>query len=294
MSYEIIVDSTCDLSPEFIKANKLTVIPMKYQIEGKDYINYPDHREMSHKDFFELLNKTKEAHTAQLNSEEIKEIYSKFLKEGKDILAIVFSSALSGSYNAVRLAVDELQEEYPKRKIICIDSLCASGGEGLLTYYAALNRDKGMSIEDNEKYILNLIPRLCHWFTITDIDLLRRGGRLSNGSAFMAKMLKINPVLHVSNEGKLVAIYKKIGRKQAIKQLIKEFLEKYDRSYAQKIFINQANCMEDAEYLKKQISIELTQRHIPYDNIHILDIGPVIGSHSGPGTLAIFFVGNKR
>ncbi|MGM9971850.1 MAG: DegV family protein [Anaeroplasmataceae bacterium] len=289
MSYVIITDSTTDLSEELVSKWDLKVMPMHFTIGQKEYLNYPDGREISNKDFYNELRNGKMATTSQLNSEYVYEYFKGFLEEGHDILALIFSSGLSGSFNAVRLATEQLKEEYQNRKILIIDSLCASMGEGLFAYYGAMNKKDGMTIEENYEYLNSIIHNIAHWFTVGDIDFLKRGGRLSNASAFVAKILKINPVLHVDDKGHLVARMKKIGRKNAINELVNQLDKTIDRNLDQVIFISHGDCYDEALALSNKIK----EVYEPVDVI-IGEIGPVIGAHSGPGTLAVFFLANHR
>ena len=197
MSYVIFTDSTTDLPVDFVNTNNIKVIPMKFIIEGKEYKNYLDEREMKAKDFYDLERKGVIAKTAQLTTFEIVEAYKEELDKGNDILAIGFSSGLSGTFNSMRLAKEELEEEYKDRKILIIDSLCASMGEGLFVYYANLYKNEGLSLEENYQKLLELRPHLVHWFTVENLNTLRRGGRVSNATAFIANALNIKPVLHV-------------------------------------------------------------------------------------------------
>ncbi len=289
MSYVIITDSTCDLPNDFVLANDIKVIPMHFQVEGREYINYLDEREMGSHDFYDKMRAGAVSKTSQLTIPDIKEAYKKELDRGLDILGIVFSSALSGTFNTVRLTVEELKEEYPERSIMIIDSKCASLGEGLFVYYANKFKSEGASLLECHQKLEDLKLHLAHWFTVDDIDTLRRGGRLSNAQAFVAKLAKIKPVLHVSDEGKLVAVYKKIGRRQALLQLVTEMKKTIDTSFKQTIMIAHGDDLEDALYVGNKVNELVDCEKIIYNNI-----GPVIGSHSGPGTIALFFIASKR
>ena len=281
MSYVVISDVTTDLPVDVIDKHNLIIMPMKYT-------NYSDFREQSLTDFYNEMRLGKNTHTMQLNSEVYKETYRKYLENGEDILGIIFSSGLSGSFNSARIAVDELKEEYPDRKILIIDSLAASTGEGIVALEAAINKEKGMSIEDNFKNIEEFKFNVAHWFTVENLEYLRRGGRVSNTAAFAAKMLNIKPVLHVDNEGHLIPVSKKIGRKNSIKEIVEQFKNTYDSSY-DTVVITHADCFDDAMYLKKLLLEVCSPK-----NLIISNIGTVIGSHSGPGTLALFFKASKR
>lgn len=289
MSYIIITDSTTDLPNEFVKENGIEVIPMHFQLDDIEYVNYLDERELSSKDFYNSMRSGSMTKTSQLTITDIQAVYREKLTAGYDILGIGFSSALSGTFNAMRLAVEELKEEFPSRKIIIIDSKCASLGEGLFVYYANEYKKQGLTLEENATKLNELLPHLVHWFTVDDIETLRRGGRVTNVQAFLAKLTKIKPVLHVDDEGRLIAVYKKIGRRQALKQLVDELEKTYDRSYEQTIMIGHGDCYDDALYIANKI-----KEIVPVKEVVINNIGPVIGAHSGPGTVALFFVGSKR
>ena len=288
MSYVVISDVTTDLPVDVIDEHNLIIMPMKYSVDNVEYTNYSDFREQSLTDFYNEMRLGKNTHTMQLNSEVYKETYRKYLEKGEDILGIIFSSGLSGSFNSARIAVDELKEEYPDRKILIIDSLAASTGEGIVALEAAINKEKGMSIEDNFKNIEEFKFNVAHWFTVENLEYLRRGGRVSNTAAFAAKMLNIKPVLHVDNEGHLIPVSKKIGRKNSIKEIVEQFKNTYDSSY-DTVVITHADCLDDAMYLKKLLLEVCSPK-----NLIISNIGTVIGSHSGPGTLALFFKASKR
>jgi len=287
--YVIVTDSTTDLSQELIDKLGLVVIPLTFKCDDKEYVNYPDGREMSNKEFYEAERKGKQFTTAQITPQQFIDEFKKHLDMGKDILAVIFSSGLSGTANSAHLAIEEIAPDYPDRKILMVDSLCASMGEGLFAYYASKNKESGMSLEDNHDALENMKLKLAHWFTVSDIDFLKRGGRLSNASAFVAKALRINPVLHVDNEGHLINRFKKIGRKSAIKEILNQLLDTIDVTYKQTIFISHGDCKEDAEYLAS-----LIRKEIDVEDIIIGEIGPVIGAHSGPGTLAVFFIASHR
>ncbi len=288
MEYVIVTDVTCDLPQDLIEKHNLFVMPMQYSVGDKNYTNYPDFREQSLSDFYKEMEAGKMTHTVQLNSEVYKETYKKFLDEGKDILGVIFSSGLSGSYNSARIAVEELKEEYPERKIYIVDTLAASTGEGYIALMASKNKEEGLSIEDNYKALEELKLHVAHWFTVSNLEYLRRGGRVSNTAAYAAKVLNIKPVLHVDNEGHLIAVSKKIGRKNSIKEIAKNFTETFDRS-SDLVIISHAECLEDAEYLKSLVVEAASPKTIIMSNI-----GTVIGSHSGPGTLALYFKASKR
>ena len=288
MSYVVITDVTCDLPVDVIEEHNIIVMPMKYSVDNKEFTNYADFREQSLKEFYDEMRSGKITHTMQLNSEVYKETYRQYLEKGLDILGVVFSSGLSGSYNSCRIAVEELLEEFPDRKIEIIDTLAASTGEGIVALQAAINLENGMSLRENYDNIEEFKLYVGHWFTVENLEYLRRGGRVSNTAAFAAKMLNIKPVLHVDNDGHLIPVFKKIGRKNSIKEIVEQFKNTYDSSY-DTVVITHADCIEDAMYLKKLLLEVFTPK-----NLIISNIGTVIGSHSGPGTLALFFKASHR
>ena len=229
--------------------------------------------------------------TQQASIEDTEKVFREILKEGKDILHIAFSSGLSGTANAARLAAENMMEEFPGHKIIVIDSLCASLGQGLLVDYALKLQQQGKNMEETAKWLEDHIQNICHLFTVEDLKYLQRGGRISKTTALVGTMIGIKPVLHVDPEGKLVSISKVRGRKQSIQALVNKMEEnigKY-RDEKQPIFISHGDCIEDANYLA-----ELVKERFGYDEFLINDVGPTIGAHSGPGTLALFFMGETR
>jgi len=257
-------------------------------MDGKDYKNYSDNRELSPKDFYAALREGKTASTSLVNSYAFYEFFKPFLKDGKDVLYIGFSSGLSASFEQSKMAAKQLSEEFPDRKIICIDSLCASMGEALLAYYAAVEKQNGKSIEEVAEFMRGLVPKLCHWFTVDDLQHLKRGGRVSAAAAAVGTLLSIKPILHVNNAGKLIPKEKIRGRKKSIEALFSKMKENIENPISQTVFISHGDCIEDAEYLK-----ELTLT-LGVKKVVIGYIGPVIGAHSGPGTVALFFVGKER
>lgn len=293
MGYVIISDSTCDLSPEVQKELDVKFMPLSFRIENKEYKNYFDEREMKLKKFYELLKAGSVATTSQLNIIDIENYFRKYLLKNQDIMYICFSSGLSGTFNAARLAKQELEEEFPLRKIEVIDSLSASSGEGLLVYQAHVNRKAGMSMRDNVSFCETYRYRIKHWFTVDDIDTLKRGGRLTPSKAFLAKILNIKPILNVDNAGHLQAVSKKSGRKAALRQLVANTMADIELDETFPTFVTHAECIEDAQIVKAMLEEEYKARGIN-SPIYITKIGPVIGAHSGPGTLAVFTVGSER
>lgn len=287
--FQLLTDSCVDLPSSFVEELDVKVIPLSFSIQDKEYLNYLDERELSNQQFYQLLRERVISKTTQINEYRFIEFFEPFLQEGYDILYIGFSSALSGTYNSSVQAANELQTKYPNQKIITIDSLAASMGQGLLVTYAARLKKEGKSLEEIVKWVEDNKRKICHLFTVGDLNYLRRGGRLSYSKALLGTILRVKPLLHVSNEGKLVQTGMKRGRMSALDAMISRLVETIENPEGQTIFISHGDCLDDAEYVKEQIKAKL-----PVGEIMIHYIGPVIGSHSGLDTLAIFYYGNDR
>ncbi|HEY8444634.1 MAG TPA: DegV family protein [Bacilli bacterium] len=287
--FQLLTDSCVDLPSGFVEELDVKVIPLSFSIQDKEYLNYLDERESSNQQFYQLLRERVISKTTQINEYRFIEFFEPFLQEGYDILYIGFSSALSGTYNSSVQAANELQTKYPNQKIITIDSLAASMGQGLLVTYAARLKKEGKSLEEIVKWVEDNKRKICHLFTVGDLNYLRRGGRLSYSKALLGTILRVKPLLHVSNEGKLVQTGMKRGRMSALDAMISRLVETIENPEGQTIFISHGDCLDDAEYVKEQIKAKL-----PVGEIMIHYIGPVIGSHSGLDTLAIFYYGNDR
>lgn len=287
--YRIITDSSCDLPAALASELKLEVIPLSVSINGHEYRNYLDHREISIGDFYSLLREGIRGKTAAANSEEIVNRLASFLDKGEDVIYLAFSSSLSGTYNAACIAVEELRARYPERKVYVVDTLCASLGQGLMVYHAAKLKQSGATIEEVRDYVINNRLKLCHWFTVDDLMHLKRGGRLNSVSAIAGTILGIKPLLHMDSEGKLTPVAKVRGRRNSIKAIVKRMLETAVEPQKQLMFISHGDCEEDAITLRDMVRAEIGDIEII-----INPIGPVIGCHSGPGTLALFFIGTQR
>ena len=288
-NYILISDSSTDLTPELMKESNVEILPLTFIIDGKPYSNYLDEREMPIKEFYSLLRNGKIVTTGQVNVKNFLDVFENYLKNGLDILYIAFSSGLSGTYNSATIAAAELSQKYPERKIIVVDSLSASMGEGLLVYLAAQKAKRGAGIDEVAKWVEENKLNLCHWFTVDDLMFLKRGGRVSSAAALMGTALGIKPVMHVDNEGHLIPISKVRGRRKSLDALVSKMEESAINPKEQVVFISHGDCIEDAEYLAKQIKSKLKVK-----DIKINTIGPVIGAHSGPGTMALFFLGSER
>ena len=287
--YVILTESSSDISLKIAKDNDIQVMPMDFILEGKSYAHYADSREMDVKAFYQKLRDGAVVTTAAENVEDYMTWVKPLLEDGKDVLLVVFSSGLSSTFSTANVALAELREQYPDRKILAVDSLCASAGEALLAYYAAQNRAKGMSIEENAQWLEDNKLHLAHWFTVDDLMFLKRGGRVSSATALVGTMLSIKPVLHVDNEGHLINVSKARGRKASMKALADKAAETGVDLSNQVLFISHGDCLDDAQWLAQ----EVRDRFHPVDVV-ISDIGPVIGAHSGPGTLALYFMATQR
>ena len=284
--FVIVSDSTVDLPKEYLQSKQVPIISLSYIMDG---VTYEEMDGLSHKEFFEKLRAGSLPTTSQINPEQAREALELFAKEGKDILYIGFSSGLSGSYNSVRMAAEDLKEEYPDINIITIDSLCACMGEGLLLYKALELKEHGMSMEEIAKWVEANKLHICHNVTVDDLNHLHRGGRISKTTAVVGSMIKIKPIIHMSDEGKLVVIGKERGRKKSLVSIV-DRMEKQMQGYDNDIvMITHGDCIEDAEFVKKQV-----EERFGIHNVVINGIGSVIGSHTGAGVVAVFFMGDKR
>ena len=286
MSYVILTDSCCDFSKDRYQALGLTALPLTVNFRGQ---TFPDRNDDSLKDMYAGLRNGEVATTSAVNPQQWKDGLRGLLYKGQDVLILTFSSGLSTTYQSAVIAAGEMAEEYPDRKILVVDSLCASLGQGLLAYYAAKKRDQGLSLEELRDWLESNKLHLCHWFTVNDLMYLKRGGRISAATAIMGTMLSIKPVLHVDDEGHLVSVSKARGRKASISALadkVGELAKGFDNPV---MFISHGDCPEDAKYLE-----QLLKTRYGVQEVYINYVGAVIGSHSGPGTLALFFMGEHR
>lgn len=287
--YVILTDSTTDISQEIADEIDVKVWPMQFELDGLTYRNFPDEREMKSDEFYDIMRKGKMPKTSQINVVDFCEYFSDYLDKGLDVLYICFSSGLSGTYNNSLIAIEELKGRYPDRKIISVDSLAASMGEGLLVYLAAQQKKKGMGLEELAKWVEDNRLHLCHWFTVDDLHHLKRGGRVSPATAIVGSALNIKPVLHVDDEGHLINMSKVRGRKASLNAMVDQMVETYTDQF-DTVMICQGGCHDDAEYLAGEVK----KRVKGVKKIIMGNIGPVIGAHAGPGVLALFFYGDHR
>ncbi len=289
MAYRISTESTCDFPFSYYAERNILMTGLGFVIDGNEYIEGPD-QGISSAEVYDLMRKKERCTTNQANAFRFVEAFEPILQAGEDILHIAFSGGLSGTYQSACQAAEEMNEKYPDRRVIVIDSLCASLGQGLLLHFAANNRDNGMSLEDNAKWVEDNKLHICHWFTVDDLMFLHRGGRVSKTTAIAGSLLGIKPVLHVDDEGHLINIDKVRGRANALEALAKRMKDSMTEDPANAtVFISHGDCLEDA-----QKTAAYVEQHTGAKVQLFGCLGAVIGSHAGPGTIALFFLGNKR
>jgi len=285
--YVLMTDSCCDLSAAMADDMGLVVLPLSVIQDDKEYRNYLDNRELDPKVFYARLREGSMGSTSAANVDAFKTAMEAIVKDGKDILCLGFSSALSTTYQSAVIAGKELEEAYPDSKIVVIDTLCASLGQGMLIWLAGQQKKAGKSLDEVADYVRETIPHLCHFFTVNDLNHLKRGGRVSATTALVGSMLQIKPILHVDDEGRLISIGKARGRKASIAAL----LDKIDELCidTDTFFISHGDCQEEVAEMADQIKARFGAKEV-----HINYVGPVIGNHTGAGVIALFFVGKHR
>ena len=287
--FVIVTDSSADLPADLVRELGVEVLPLSFTIQGKTYRNYPDGREMAPGAFYQLLRSGGMATTSAVNVADYTAALEPLLQEGKDVLLLVFSSGLSATYQSSVIAVEELREKYPDRKLFTVDTLCASLGQGLLVWHAVEQKRKGASIEAVRDWVEENKLHLCHWFTVDDLHFLKRGGRISAATAVVGSMLSIKPVLHVDDEGHLINVAKARGRNASLTALVDHMEQTAIDPAGQTIFISHGDCLADAQKVADDV-----KARFGVESIIINYVGPVIGAHSGPGTVALFFMGSER
>ena len=284
--YIILTDSSCDLPADLIERYELDVVQLYVTVEGEE--PKPNNK-LDLKKFYAKLRTKKGAQTSAVNIETFTAAFGRYLAEGKDVLYLGFSSGLSGTFNAAFIAAKDLSECYPERTCVALDTLCASMGQGLLVVLAARQKAAGASLEEVRDYVERTKPHLTHLFTVGDLFFLHRGGRVSAVTAVAGSALGIKPILHVDNEGHLIKIGTKRGRAASIDDLCNRMKALAIDPAEQTVFISHGDCAEEAEYLAKRVKETMNVREVV-----ISYIGPVIGAHSGPDTMALFFLGKER
>lgn len=288
--FKLVTDNTADLPLEYLKENNVDYMVLSYILDG---VAYGKEKELDWKEFYAMMRDGKMPTTSQVNPDEAKRFFEESIKENKEILYLAFSSGLSGSYSSGRIAAEEIMEEHSDVKIVVVDSRCASLGEGLLVHKAIKMRDEGKTLEETAQWLNDHIKNLVHVFTVDDLFHLYRGGRVSKTAAVFGTLASIKPKLHVDDDGHLILIGKVRGRKKSLNALVDYMGEKMG-SWEQEnkddyVFISHGDALEDAEYVRDQIKERFGMEHFLINNI-----GPTIGAHAGPGTIALFFMGESR
>jgi len=286
MAYRIITDTCCDFPEQMYRDLNLTAVPLTVNFRGQAVSTYP---EAFLKEMFAGLRAGEEATTAAANPQDWEEAIAPALEQGDDALVLAFSSGLSTTYQSAVIAASELMERFPGRTVKVVDTLCASLGQGLLVYYACQKRDAGMSLQELTDWCETNKYNLCHWFTVDDLMYLKRGGRISAATALAGTMLQIKPILHLDKEGRLVNVAKTRGRRASIAALAKKMQDTMLPGENDVVFISHGDCLEEAEALAQMLKEQCGVKEVVINYV-----GAVIGSHSGPGTLAMFFMGKER
>lgn len=286
----LLTDSTSDISQKLAdEIGVAEVMPLQFEMDGLTYRNFADEREMSSEEFYDAMRGGKMPKTSQISVNDFCEYFTPYLEKGQDILYLAFSSGLSGTYGSSLVAIEELKEKYPHRRIISIDTLAASMGEGLLVYYAAQKKKEGAGLDELARWVEENKLHLCHWFTVDDLHHLKRGGRISAATAIVGSALNIKPVIHVDDEGHLINMSKARGRKASLNAMLDQMAETYTPGW-DTVMISHGSCRSDADY----VASEVKKRFRSIKRVIIGNIGPVIGAHTGPGVLALFFMGEHR
>lgn len=285
--FTIITDSCCDLTAELAEELELEVLPLHLEMEGQDHQNRLVSKREGYGPFYDQLREGMLATTSAVSAGEFEAAMRRCAQAGRDVLCLTFSSALSATYQSAVIAAEAVQEDFPERKLRVVDTLSASLGQGLLVTLCARERAKGRTLEEVAAFAEEKRLHICHWFTVDDLNHLKRGGRINAATALFGTMLSIKPVLHVDDEGRLVAVSKARGRKASLTALADKMAETVTDPAT--VFISHGDCREDAEFLAEEV-----RRRFPVQELMIHFVGPVIGNHSGPGTVALFFVGDHR
>ena len=287
--FVIMTDSCCDLTAQMAQELDLTVLPLTLHMDGNDYRNYLDGRDLDFQEFYAKVRSGVKSSTSAISVGDFQSAMGEILRQGKDILCINFSSALSATYQSACIAAEDLRTEFPDAKLLVLDSLCASLGQGLLLYLCAQCKREGKSIDEVYAYAEETRRKVCHWFTVDDLNHLKRGGRISAATAMFGTMLSIKPVMHVDDGGHLVPVSKSRGRRASLLALVDEMEKTAFNPGDQTVFISHGDCADEAQFVADEV-----RRRFGVKDIYINYVGPVIGNHSGPGTMALFFLGEPR
>lgn len=289
MGYQIFTDATADMSEEMLSGfPQIEIIPMEVTVGDESYVYGPSGN-LTVEQFYAMQREGRYASTTQITPEAFKTAFEPYLQKGQDVLYLGFSSGMSGTMNSANICAMELEEIYPERKIICVDTLCGSVGEGLLVREAARKQAEGMEVEELAEWVTEHRLEVCHWFTVDTFSHLLHGGRVSAVSAAAGTVLNIKPLLHINDEGKLQVVEKPRGSKLAMKAQLKHMEQGWMPELGEIVVIGYGDCPENASILRGEIT-----RHFPDAEVYMADIGPVIGSHTGPGMMALIYWGNNR
>ncbi|MCM1190612.1 MAG: DegV family protein [bacterium] len=288
--FKLVTDNTADLPKEYLKEHHVDCMILSYIVDG---VTYGKEKELDWKEFYAMMREGKMPTTSQANPEEAKAFFEECIRESSEVLYLAFSSGLSGTCNSARIAADEVMEEHPGVTILVLDSLCASLGEGLFVHKAVKMRDQGKTMKETAQWLVTHVQNFVHVFTVDDLFHLYRGGRVSKTTAIIGTLASIKPKLHVDRDGHLIVIGKVRGRKKSLNALV-DYMEEKMGSWMEEnredyVFISHGDALEDAEYVRDQIRERFGMEHFL-----INQIGPTIGAHSGPGTIALFFMGKER
>lgn len=287
--FTIMTDSCCDMTAAMAEELELSVLPLSLHMGEAVYRNWLDGRDIGFPEFYSRVRGGENATTAAVSVGDFETEMRRVLSSGRDILCISFSSALSATYQSASIAAEDLRPEFPEARICVVDSLCASLGQGLLLWLCAQERKKGRTVEEVRDFAEETKGKVCHWFTVDDLNHLKRGGRISAATALFGTMLSIKPVMHVDGGGHLTPVGKARGRRASLLALVDEMEKTAIAPGEQTVFISHGDCLADAEFMAEEV-----RRRFGTKDIHINYVGPVIGSHSGPGTMALFFLGTAR
>ena len=282
-------DSCCDLAAGMAAELELEVLPLRLELEGREYRNLLDGSEIGFQEFYDKVRGGAMPVTSAVNVGEFEGAMRPILESGKDILCLCFSSALSTTYQSAVIAARELEEAFPERKVRVVDSLCASMGQGLFVWLCAREKKKGKTLEEVLDFAEGAKANICHWFTVDDLNHLKRGGRVSAAAALFGTMLSVKPVLHVDDQGRLIPMEKCRGRKASLLALVDHMEKTAVNPEDYPVFISHGDCREDAEFVAEEV-----RRRLGVKEVHINYVGPVIGSHTGAGVMTLFFVGRSR
>lgn len=282
--FVIFTDANSDIEAPMVGQLGIEVLPMRFTISEKEYYNWPDKREMSSEEFYAKIREGGMSSTTQTNAIEFEELFRPFLQQGKDVLYIGFSSGLSGTLAAAKLAQQTLREEFLQQRVEVVDTLSICLGQTMLVQMAAQMKQQGKTIDEITAWIENNNQKVAHWFTVDDLQFLKRGGRLSGTAALLGTMLNIKPVLRINEEGKLIVADKVRGRRNSLLRLVDELEKRADKTMLHTIFVAHADCAQDAAFVTEEI-----KKRFKKAEVHCSFIGPVLGGHTGPNAVAVFF-----